>query len=80
MALAVRESRVLLTEDRDFGQLVYAYGRSIQGVVFLRYPFSARRKVTQDVVRIVRQFGRKLEGCFVVVQPGRVRVGKPLKD
>ncbi|MBI2485539.1 MAG: DUF5615 family PIN-like protein [Deltaproteobacteria bacterium] len=27
MNLAVRETRVLLTEDKDFGQLVYAYSQ-----------------------------------------------------
>lgn len=29
--LSVRERRILLTEDKDFGQLVYAHGQSSVG-------------------------------------------------
>src|SRR3990172_2080429 len=35
--LAVREERLLLTEDKDFGQLVYARGRRTAGVLLLRF-------------------------------------------
>jgi len=30
--LAVREERILLTEDKDFGQLVYAHGQATFGI------------------------------------------------
>jgi len=74
--LAVREERVLLTEDKDFGQLVFAHGKDVRGVVFLRYPFSIRQKLSEEVLRLIRQHGKKLAGCFVVVEPGRVRISK----
>jgi predicted nuclease of predicted toxin-antitoxin system len=32
--LAVREKRIVVTEDKDFGQLIYAYGHKIPGVFF----------------------------------------------
>ena len=35
-ALADSESRVLLTEEKDFGQLAYASGHSTSGVVPVR--------------------------------------------
>ena len=73
---AVREDRVLLTEDKDFGQLVFAYGKDVRGVVFFRYPVSARQKICEEVIRLVKQHGKKLSGCFVVVEPGRVRIGR----
>lgn len=67
LQLAVREERVLLTEDKDFGQLVYAAARSAAGVVFMRYPASRR-------VVLVSTQQERLIGCFAVVQPGRVRI------
>ena len=73
---AVQEERVLLTEDKDFGQLVFAHGREVRGVVFLRYPVSVRQKLSHDVIRLIKQHGRKLAGCFVVVEPGRVRISR----
>jgi len=33
--LAVREDRIVLTEDKDFGQLVYGSGRPSSGVILL---------------------------------------------
>lgn len=73
---AVREERVLLTEDKDFGQLVFAHGKEVRGVVFLRYPTSVKQKLFQDVIRLVEQHGKKLAGCFVVVEPGRTRISR----
>ena len=34
---ALSGKRVLVTEDRDFGELVYARGRSSAGVVFVKF-------------------------------------------
>ena len=72
--LAEREKRIIITEDKDFGQLVYAHSRPSSGVILLRYPFSARRKFSREVVNLARQHGGKLAGCFVIVQPGRIRI------
>ena len=74
--LAVREERILLTEDKDFGQLVYAYGQETLGVIFLRFPNSARKQILNEVVSLVKRQGEKLIGCFVTVQPGRVRMSR----
>jgi predicted nuclease of predicted toxin-antitoxin system len=35
MDLALRDSRVLLKEDKDFGQLVYAQSQQSSGVIFI---------------------------------------------
>ena len=72
--LADDEKRILLTEDKDFGQLVYSHGQKTLGVIFLRFPTSARRQISRDVVNLVKQQGEKLAGCFITVQPGRIRI------
>lgn len=74
--LAVSQGRVLLTEDKDFGQMVYARGRATGGVVFLRYGGRARAALVRTVVELVRRRGERLVGRFVVVHPGRVRIGQ----
>jgi predicted nuclease of predicted toxin-antitoxin system len=76
MDMAVRQERILLTEDKDFGQLVYASGRASGGVLFLRFPATARPGLAGAVVQLVRSRGDRLVGRFVVVQPGRVRIGR----
>ena len=74
LKLAVRQKRILLTEDKDFGQLVYSHGQKTLGVIFLRFPSSARRQISRAVINLVKQQGEKLAGCFITVQPGRIRI------
>jgi predicted nuclease of predicted toxin-antitoxin system len=76
IAMAVAEQRILITEDTDFGQLVYAHAHASSGVVLIRFPACARRELATQVLQLVDQAGDRLTGAFVVVQPGRTRVGR----
>ncbi len=78
IALAVKESRMLLTEDKDFGQLVFASGSPTNGVVLFRYPHQARSRVIHTFVDLVKKKGEQLMNRFIVVQPGRIRINPPL--
>jgi len=74
IAMALQERRILLTEDKDFGQLVFAAGRKSLGVVLLRFPASARSAVGARMLELVRKHADRLTGSFVVLQPERVRI------
>jgi predicted nuclease of predicted toxin-antitoxin system len=71
---AFKEKRVLITEDRDFGELVYARGRSSRGVILVRFHSRARRTKPAALVGAVTKLGARLHDAFTVVEPGRVRV------
>ncbi|MBI4337620.1 MAG: DUF5615 family PIN-like protein [Chloroflexi bacterium] len=72
--LAAREGRLLLTEDKDFGQLVYAHPHPNAGVILLRFPARAHSRLPEVVVDLVGKRADQLVGHFVVVGPGRVRI------
>ena len=74
IGLALREECVLLTEDKDFGQLVYANGLPSVGVILLRFPAGARSRIGEIVADFVNRKGVELLGRFVVIQPGRIRM------
>jgi predicted nuclease of predicted toxin-antitoxin system len=74
--LASQQQRIVITEDKDFGQLVFAFGKNTRGVIFLRYPSSVRLKIAKEVVNLVKRYGGKLTGRFIVVQPGRIRISR----
>lgn len=76
MQRALQEERIVVTEDKDFGQLVYANRQATGGVLFLRFPAKARTSISKTVVDIVRRRGDALKGKFAVVQPGRVRFSR----
>ena len=75
MSLAQSEQRILLTEDKDFGQLVHAARMATPGVLLLRFRSAERTGLVRAVVDLVTRRGVDLAGRFVVVTPGRVRVG-----
>jgi len=74
IATALREQRTLITEDRDFGQLAYAAARPT-GVILLRYPSQARASLPATVVDFVARRGNELRDRFIVIEPGRIRIG-----
>lgn len=75
MQTALESGRVLLTEDKDFGQLVYANRQSSRGVILIRFPARARAQLGASVVAAGEAAGDRLTESFIVVQPGRVRIG-----
>jgi predicted nuclease of predicted toxin-antitoxin system len=77
-ALADSQNRVLLTEDKDFGQLAYATARSKSGVILIRFPAHARSALAGAIVAVVTELADRLLGAFAVVEPGRVRLGRPV--
>lgn len=74
--IAVREQRIFVTEDRDFGQLVFAAAKPTAGVILLRFPAAARANLAALVVGVVAGYGEKLAERFVVFEPGRIRFGR----
>ena len=72
--LALGERRILLTEDKDFGQLVFAAGSKSLGVVLIRFPARARSAVGPRMLELVRKHADRLTGSFVVLQPERIRI------
>ena len=74
LEFALGEGRVLVTEDRDFGELVFARGRSSAGVLLVRFTSRARHAKPSTVVDAVSRLGERLREAFTVVEPGQVRV------
>lgn len=73
--LARDQRRVLLTEDKDFGELLYARGEKSLGVILLRFPVGARGSMVDTVLDAVGRLRTKLQSRFVVLEPGRIRIG-----
>jgi len=71
---AYRENRILVTEDKDFGWLVYVSRSNSAGVILIRYPGNARRELAQAITKLVTDRGEELPGAFVVVQPGYIQI------
>jgi predicted nuclease of predicted toxin-antitoxin system len=66
--MAVHERRILLTEDGDFGQFVYAASAQTFGVVLLRFLLTPRTNLPALVLDMVAKHEKRLAGRFVVLE------------
>ena len=72
--LANRRADVLLTADKDFGELVFRQGQLTSGILLVRLAgVSPARKATL-VVSAVHQHSEELPGAFAVLTPGSFRI------
>ena len=67
-------SAVLLTADKDFGELVFRQGLVHSGVVLLRLAGLANATKAEIVAEACRDRAAELVGAFSVVSPGQVRI------
>lgn len=68
------ENRILLTEDKDFGELAFRLKRDNPGVLMLRLPGGHWAQHWARLRAVLDQYACRLEGRFVVVQTEKVRV------
>lgn len=71
---AYEEKRLILTFDRDYGELIYKH-RSITpvGVVYFRFSPSTPEEPAKILIDILEEGKIQLLGKFTVIERGRVR-------
>ncbi|RME50208.1 MAG: hypothetical protein D6795_10470 [Deltaproteobacteria bacterium] len=72
--LANREGAVLLTADKDFGELVFRQGRMTRGVILVRLAGSSPVRKAESVVSALAAHGGEMEQAFTVITPGAMRI------
>jgi predicted nuclease of predicted toxin-antitoxin system len=76
MELAKTDDRILLTEDEDFGWLVFVAHMQSPGVILIRFPAAARRQLDTAVRQLITFHAPELAGSFVVLQPNSIRISR----
>lgn len=74
LAQANRHGALLLTGDKDFGELVYRQQRINAGVLFIRLAGLTAAAKARMVTRAIDDHGAGMMGRFTVIAPGQVRI------
>jgi predicted nuclease of predicted toxin-antitoxin system len=74
MALAVREDRIVVTEDKDFGEIAVRAGGPIPGIILLRDVGPDVAEVTAAVRAVLDDPDARLRGGLAVIRRGRIRL------
>jgi len=78
LAVALREKAILLTSDKDFGEIVYRQGRATNGVILLRLHGMTRAAKAEIILKTLSRYS-ELQGNFTVVTQTSVRISRPLE-
>ncbi|HEX5153543.1 MAG TPA: DUF5615 family PIN-like protein [Parafilimonas sp.] len=76
LSLANAQQRILLTQDKDFGELVFRLKQLHYGVVLIRlhgYKPEVKAEITTSVLS---QHKNELAKAFTVIQPNAIRIRK----
>jgi predicted nuclease of predicted toxin-antitoxin system len=77
LARAVAEQRILVTFDKDFGDLTYQFGLPTGcGIILFRLRAGTSAELAKQVASTIAQ-RQDWTGHFAVVEPGQVRL-RPL--
>ena len=72
--LANQEDALLLTADKDFGELVFRQRRLAPGVVLVRLAGLSPTSKAAIVASAVHLHGAELPHAFTVITPGAIRI------
>jgi len=69
---------VLLTSDKDFGEMVFRRNLVSGGVILLRLAGLAHLTKGEKLMRVIREHREDVRGNFTVITPGAVRIRRRL--
>ena len=72
--IAVFEARLVVTMDKDFGELVYRSRRAHAGVLLLRLEGSTGDEKVGVIKTLIENYAGDIVGRFAVYQNGRLRI------
>lgn len=76
MEKANSERWILITNDRDFGEMVYRERRPHHGIIFMRLENERAANKIEVLRRLLERYAERLADRFVVVTETRVRFAR----
>ena len=65
---------IILTEDRDFGEWVFAHKEKINGVIYLRYKATELSSIINALLKTLKEHELSLYKKFTAITPKKIRI------
>ena len=72
--IAQENDGILITEDKDFGELVFAYGFKNLSVIFLRYDQPEYHQIEDVLLKCVKKYMDSSVNKFITITKSKIRV------
>lgn len=76
LTAAFEQKRILITNDKDFGELVFRQGMPHRGVILFRLDIETSQSKIKRLKVIIEKFEKRLRDCFIVVTHSQIRFRK----
>jgi predicted nuclease of predicted toxin-antitoxin system len=67
---------ILLTEDKDFGELTFRLKKPNQGIILIRMSGNPIEEKMQKIMQVLEGYLDQLSHCFTVITQDKVRIRK----
>ncbi len=71
---AFDEGRIIITNDKDFGELIYRKQMPAIGVILLRLKDERPANKMRIILEVLRKYNRQLHGNFIVATENIIRI------
>jgi predicted nuclease of predicted toxin-antitoxin system len=72
--IADREIALLLTADKDFGEIIFRQHRFAPGVILIRLAGLSQTQKTRTVIAAINKHTAELPQAFTVITPKTIRI------
>lgn len=79
LSAAAGVGAILLTNDKDFGELVFRERAISNGVILLRFEIAPVAEKIERLLNVLAEHGDELTGAFTVISSAALRIRKDLQ-
>lgn len=76
LSIANKEKRILITTDKDFGELVNAKQLAHAGILLLRLTDDSSKNKVKILQYVLTTYGEELSDTFTVIKDNLIRIGE----
>ena len=76
--LANKEDRILVTNDKDFGEIIFLQKKVSAGIILIRVKGQNIGKKIRSLKKLLKYYVDRISGNFVVISDKRIRI-RPLE-
>jgi len=74
--IAKKYKGLLITEDKDFGELVFSHGIANVSILFMRYDQPNYHQIEKSFLRCIDDYLKNQEVCFITITKTKIRYRK----
>ena len=72
----INNPSIILTEDKDFGELIFAHKIKNLSIIFLRYKYSETQKIIKILQKLITEELHNLVGKYTTITSTKIRIRK----